>query len=128
LYLVTSENNGKSFSDEQKLGKGTWPLKGCPMDGGGLSIDSKNQIHTAWQRDGIVYYAVPGLPEQRIGEGRHVGLDGPIITWENGSDIMMKRIDGAVRKLGEGTNLRVFEMNDKSMLAVWEMNGQIVFK
>jgi hypothetical protein len=41
---------------------------------------------------------------------------------------MMKRIDGAVRKLGEGTNLRVFEMNDKSMLAVWEMNGQIVFK
>jgi hypothetical protein len=41
---------------------------------------------------------------------------------------MMKRIDGVVRKLGEGTNLRVFEMNDKSMLGVWEMNDQLVFK
>lgn len=46
LYLVTSGNKGKTLSQAQKLGIGTWPIKGCPMDGGGLSIDSENNIHS----------------------------------------------------------------------------------
>ncbi|HEY0652643.1 MAG TPA: hypothetical protein VGD65_05925 [Chryseosolibacter sp.] len=128
LYLITSIDGGQNFSDAQKLGNGTWPLKGCPMDGGGLSIDSKNQIQTAWQRDGVVFYCRPGQPEQRMGDGRHVGLNGSIVTWETGSDLMMKPIDVTQQKLGEGTAVRVFEMKDKSILAVWEKDGKIVFK
>lgn len=46
------------------------------MDGGGLAIDSRDQIHTAWQRDGQIYYAKPGQQEEKIGEGRHVDLIG----------------------------------------------------
>lgn len=128
LYLTTSNDGGQNFSEAKKLGNGTWPLKGCPMDGGGLSIDSKNQIHTAWQRDGVVFYALPGQPEQRISEGRHVGLSGSIITWEAGGELMMKTLDGAQQKIGEGTALRVYEVKGKSILAVWEKDDQILFK
>ncbi len=66
LYLTTSVNNGQTFSEAQKLGKGTWPLKGCPMDGGGIAIDSKKEIHTVWQRDGQIYYAKPENRRKRL--------------------------------------------------------------
>lgn len=128
LYLVTSTNGGQDFSEAQKLGKGTWPLKGCPMDGGGLFIDSKNQIHTAWQRDGQIFYAEPGQQEEKIGEGRHVGMNGNLITWESGSDLIVKRLNNLEQKIGQGTALKVCELSDKSILAIWEKEEQILFK
>ena len=128
LYLITSSNGGQSFSDAQKLGEGTWPLKGCPMDGGGLSIDSKNKIHTAWQREGIVYYTDPGQAEQKLGEGRLVNIAENIITWEKGADLILKKWNSTEQRIGEGTALKVYEFKDKSILAVWEKDGQIVFK
>ena len=93
LYLTISKDKGKTFSMAQKLGQGTWPLKGCPMDGGGLSLNA-NTIETAWQREGVVYHVRPGQPEQKIGEGRRVGMKGNIVTWENGSDLMVHRLNG----------------------------------
>jgi hypothetical protein len=128
LYLATSKDGGKTFAQAEKLGNGTWPLKGCPMDGGGVAIDAKNQTHTVWQRDGVVYYAQPGQPEQKIGEGRHVELNGNIISWESGSDLIVKGINKNSQKIGEGTALEVLALNDKSILAVWEKDDQIVFK
>lgn len=125
LYLITSVNRGKTFSEAQKLGLGTWPLKGCPMDGGGLSVDSENYIRTAWQRDGIVYYAEPGNLEEKIGEGRAVGTSENLIHWQKGSDLFFKRINGDQQKAGEGTVLKVLQLKNKSMLAVWEKGDQI---
>ena len=52
LYLTISKDKGKKFSSAQKLGDGTWPLKGCPMDGGGLTLNG-NTVETAWQREDI---------------------------------------------------------------------------
>lgn len=128
LYLTRSADGGKTFSEAQKLGNGTWVLKGCPMDGGGLSIGAQNEIHTAWQRDGIVFYCQPGKPEQRISDGRHVGLNGNIISWQNGSTLMLQRLHEQAQTIGEGTALTAIELQDKSILAVWEKEGQIVFK
>jgi hypothetical protein len=128
LYLITSTNNGQTFSEALKLGKGTWTLKGCPMDGGGLAIDSKDQIHTAWQRDGQIFYAQPGQQEEKIGEGRHVNLNGNLVTWEAGSDLIVRSLNGEKQKIGEGTALEVYEFSDKSILAVWESNDQILYK
>ena len=128
LYLVSSSDKGQTFSASQKLGNGTWPLKGCPMDGGGLVIDARNEIHTAWQRDGQIYYVKPGEQEQKIGEGRHVGFSGNIITWESGSELVMKTVGGETQKIGDGTALKLFQLADKSILAVWEKDDQIVYK
>ena len=41
-YLVESRDGGRSFAAARKLGSGTWPLNGCPMDGGGLAIEGIN--------------------------------------------------------------------------------------
>lgn len=127
LYLINSSNSGQSFSDAQKLGKGTWPLNGCPMDGGGLNIDASGEIRTAWQRDGQIYYAKPGDQEQKIGDGRHVGIAGNIITWEMGSELMARPLGGEIQKIGEGTALKIFEFPDKSILSVWEKDEHILF-
>ena len=128
LYLINSTDGGKTFSSAQKLGNGTWQLKGCPMDGGGVTIGSQNEISTAWQREGHVFYAEPGKPEEKVGEGRHVGLSGKIITWEKGSDLIVKVIDQPEVKIGEGTALKVLELQDKTKLFVWEANDQIVYR
>jgi hypothetical protein len=128
LYLISSNNAGLSFSQAQKLGNGTWVLKGCPMDGGGVSIDANGQTHTAWQREGIVYYAQPGAAEQRIGDGRHVTMNGNIISWEKGSEVIVKRLNENVSTVGDGTSLETVELKDKSIICVWEKDDQIVFK
>ena len=128
LYLTSSNNGGQSFTDAQKLGNGTWQLKGCPMDGGGLTIDSKNNVRTARQRDGIVYYVEPGKPEEKIGDGRHVGMNADIVTWEKGSDLIIKKIGNAEQKFGDGTALKTCRFSDNSILAVWENADQIVTK
>lgn len=128
LYLVTSGNKGKTFSEAQKLGLGTWPLKGCPMDGGGVSIDSENNIHTAWQREGNVFYAQPGKPEQKIGEGRGVRMSGDVIYWQKGSSLIFKRINGDAQRAAEGIAMEILEINDRSILAIWENDGKILSK
>ena len=128
LYVVTSGNTGKTFSEAQKLGLGTWPLKGCPMDGGGLSIDSENRIHTAWQREGNVFYAEPGKPEQKVGEGRGVSLSGEVIHWQKGSSLVFMRINGEEQKVAEGTAMKIIQLNDDFILAVWEADGKILSK
>jgi hypothetical protein len=125
---MSSTDGGKTFSAAQKLGTGTWQLKGCPMDGGGVSIGPQNEVRTAWQREGQIFYAEPGKPEQRISDGRHVDLSGKIITWERGSDLIVKHIDQPEQKIGEGTALKILELQDQRKLFVWEKNDQIVYK
>ena len=98
------------------------------MDGGGLSVDSQNNIHTAWQREGNVFYARPGKPEQKIGEGRGVSLSGDVIYWQKGSDLVYKRMNGSEQKVAEGTAVKIVELNDESILAIWENDGKILSK
>ena len=128
LYLVTSSDNGKGFTDAQKIGTGTWQLKGCPMDGGGLSVGDDNSIHTAWQRDGQVFYARPGKLEEKIGEGRGVGMIGKLVYWENGTNLIVKELDGEQQKIGEGTALQAIKLNDHSIFGVWEQDGTLHYK
>lgn len=127
-YLMTSLNDGKTFTDAQKMGNGTWMLKACPMDGGSLTIDSNNNIHTAWRREGQVYYAEPGNAEEKIGVGRSVGISGYIVYWQKGPDLIFKRRIGEEQKIGEGTALQLCEFDDNSILAVWEKDNEIIFK
>lgn len=128
LYLTTSTASENTFSEARKLGIGTWPLKGCPMDGGGISIDSENDIHTAWQREGVVYYAAPGKPEEKIGDGRNVSITGKVITWGKGSNLVLKKINGEELVVGEGSALKAIGLKDNSILAVWEKGDKIVFQ
>jgi hypothetical protein len=82
LYLARSKD-GASFT-AAKLGEGTWPLKACPMDGGGIAVGDGG-IVTVWRRNTDIFLARPGEAEKKIGEGRNpavaIGKNGVYSVW-----------------------------------------------
>ena len=132
FYFTTSADGGATFSEPVKLGKGTWKLEGCPMDGGGILIDAKNKIHTVWQRDGHIFYAQPDSKEVEIGKGRNVRISGtqnPVISWKDGKELKVKLLasEQAVT-VGTGSYIETAVLADTSILSVWENEGAIFYK
>ena len=85
LYLARSADGGRSFGPAEKLGRGTWPLNACPMDGGAVAVGADGHVESAWTRAGIVYMARPGEVERRLGPGIQpwiaAGPGGPFAVW-----------------------------------------------
>lgn len=133
LYLTESVNGGNSFGNAQKLGRGTWKLNGCPMDGGGLVIDEKDQVITIWQRLGEVYICKQGQKEVMVDKGRSCSLTafhGKIICcYQNGDEVKMRDIVKAKETLlGNGNFPHSIILHDQSVAAVWEKGGEIHYK
>ncbi|WP_051359633.1 sialidase family protein [Adhaeribacter aquaticus] len=133
MYLAQSKDGGKTFSPAQKLGMGTWTLKGCPMDGGGIALDAKGKIGTTWRRENTIYYAEPGAMEQKMGEGRASSLTkttkGNYLVWQQGNNIMAQTPNQlGSQVIGTGTYPRLTTMPNQKVLSVWETDGKIVAK
>jgi hypothetical protein len=133
MYLAHSRDGGKSFSPAQKLGMGTWNLKACPMDGGGLVLDAQGKVATTWRRENTIYYASPGSMEQKIGEGRAASLaqssKGHYLVWQQNQNIVALSPDKiGAETIGAGTYPRVATLQDQGAISVWEADGRIVAK
>ena len=132
LYLTQSETAGKTFSEPLKLGKGTWQLNACPMDGGGLVISPASGITTVWQRAGKVYVAKPGAVEQEISAGRRCSIaspENPVITWQQGEDLKLMILkENRTVDVGKGGFLKVARTQDGKILGVWEADKVIRYK
>lgn len=132
FYLTRSTDSGQEFSQPQKVGNGTWKLEGCPMDGGGVLLDDKKVIHTAWQREGNIFYAQPGEQEVQIGKGRNCRINGktnPVIAWKDGSDVLVKFLNSETEAVvGQGNFIETAEMPHNKTLCVWEEEGKIRFR
>lgn len=129
LHLIQSTDAGKTFGQAQKLGKGSWALKGCPMDGGGITIQEDNKIQTVWRREGKIYACEPGEPEKEIGEGRGCTLasvnNQTIYTWtENGQVVCLLPKTGK-KILGKGRYPVLQAMSADKVVCVWENEKQI---
>ncbi len=85
LYLARSADGGATFGAAEKLGRGTWNLATCPMDGGAVALGTDGLVETAWMREGSVFAARPGEPERRLGPGVQgwtaIGPGGPYSVW-----------------------------------------------
>lgn len=81
MYLATSSDGGKRFAPAQKLGRGTWPLDACPMDGGMLAVRPDGTVDTVWRRGNSVFMCVPGRPELELGPGTQPWIDGRSVVW-----------------------------------------------
>src|SRR5207249_5361510 len=55
LYLIRSSDGGNTFGHAQKLGNGNWALNGCPMDGGGLTINKNGDPETVGKRQSKIF-------------------------------------------------------------------------
>jgi hypothetical protein len=130
LYLTQSTNGGKTFSQPQKLGLGTWKLKGCPMDGGGVGIDENNKAITVWQREGNVYACRPGEKEIWVGKGRSCSITGAkgtlMCSYQEGNMVKVKELtSGKETVVGQGSYLSSIALPDHTLLCIWEEDGQI---
>jgi hypothetical protein len=129
MYLARSRD-GETFTNAEKLGKGTWQLNACPMDGGGLAIDQRRVV-SAWRRDGTLYLAEPGVHEKAIGVGKDIALRasawGLFAAWMDSSGlvVLMPASTQTVLLSKSGAAPALAALEDGSVLAAWEENGVI---
>lgn len=123
MYLARSRA-GAAFGPAEKLGTGTWKLKGCPMDGGGVVISNK-RVFTAWRREGTVYIAEPGGNETALGQGKDlavaVGPKGIYVAWASASGIELRAPDAPpVTLSNDGAFPAITALSDGAVVAAWQ--------
>lgn len=70
MYLCQSPDGGQNFGPSRKLGRETWLLRACPMDGGAIAAGPSGAVETVWRRADDVYSDRPGDPERHLGRGQ----------------------------------------------------------
>jgi hypothetical protein len=130
-FYIMRAKPGKSFGAPEKLGQGTWKINACPMDGGGLTHEGSTAI-TAWRREGELFLAVPGKPEQKIGEGKDVTVAAAgarvFAAWVAG-DQLVEWSDGKTRIVADSATMpNMIGLLDGQALMAWEENGGIAVR
>ncbi len=131
LHVIQSTDGGENFGTAIKAGEGSWKLNGCPMDGGGLLIDSDKKIHTVWRRQGEIYSWTNGEKEKKITEGRQCTIAGKngrhYIAFVKDGKIYCRKPDGMSVDLGKGSFPELIVTDHGTALCVWENQGKINF-
>jgi hypothetical protein len=126
MYIVWSRD-GRAFEPASKLGEGTWPLQGCPMDGGGVAISGTRAI-TTWRRAEDIYLAAPNRTEERIGAGRNPAVSAAGLhvdtAWTDAAGLTLRQ-GQRTTVLGPGRFPSVLAFEDATLLA-WEDGGRVL--
>lgn len=130
MYLLTSTDGGQSFGKAQKIGVGTWILKACPMDGGGLFMTKEGVVSTVWRRADTLFAARPGQPEMKVGAGKQ----GKIVATPNGDHIVYQQ-NGHVwltkpnqsqpTDIGPGAYPKLALLATNRIVCLWEYEGTV---
>jgi hypothetical protein len=124
-YLVESRDAGRSFGDAHKLGSGTWPLKACPMDGGGLAMKG-NEAISVFRRDRTIYTASGPAAEHELGPGKDADIaitkDGNFFIWTSPDGVVVLGPDSKKAALldAEGGFGQLQPFGDRQVIAAWE--------
>jgi hypothetical protein len=134
MYMVRSDDGGKTFGAAAKLGAGTWKLNACPMDGGALQVGVDGKPLTIWRREGDVFLSAgPGL-EQRLGAGRHPILAttprGPALAWTEGKQlkVVAPGQKGSITFESDAAYPGMVALSGGAVVLAWEQGGAIVVK
>ncbi|MES2328673.1 MAG: exo-alpha-sialidase [Bacteroidota bacterium] len=129
LHLIHSVDGGNSFGEAQKLGNGSWQLNGCPMDGGGLTLDANGCPKTVWQRKGVIYASEPGKDEKEIAKGRGCTLASvngkTVYAWTDNGEVYIQKPQGMKISLGKGSLPIIKPVNNEHVLCVWENEKKV---
>jgi hypothetical protein len=134
MYMVRSDDGGKTFGPAAKLGAGTWKLNACPMDGGALQIGTDGKPVSIWRREAEVFLFTGPNPEQRIGAGRHPILAttrrGPVLAWMEGKALKVKTPGqtDATTFDSEAAYPSMVALPSGAIVLAWEQGGAIVVK
>lgn len=129
LYVIQSSDGGNTFSQARKLGKGSWKLDGCPMDGGGLAVNESGHVETVWNRKGVIYACEPGKEEKKLGEGKNCTMESlngrNVYAWVEDGNVVVMKPQGVKEKLGKGQLPVLKAISNEHILCVWENEKQI---
>jgi hypothetical protein len=129
LYLIESSDGGRSFKQAQKLGVGSWKLNGCPMDGGGLTLNKSGIPNTVWRREAKIYASTLETPEKELGEGRGCTIetvnDRNVYAWTENGDVIVLKPQGIKKNLGKGSLPLLKALNNEHVLCIWQHEKQI---
>lgn len=134
MYLVRSEDGGKTFGRAAKLGSGTWKLNACPMDGGAVLAGPKGAPTTVWRREGEVFLTTAANQERRLGPGRQPviasSLHGPFVAWTEGKALKLLRPGQTGTEIldEEAAYPSMVAMPGGSVALAWEKGGAIAVK
>lgn len=124
---VTRSRDGRTFEPAVKLGIGTWPLQGCPMDGGAVLLSANGMLAT-WRREDGVFLTMGTGAEQRLGTGRDsvVGVAGasPDVAWSGAEGVVLWRPEGTPTPLGPGRFPSLLSFEQHTLVA-WEDQGRV---
>lgn len=129
LYLLQSSNGGDAFAEAKKLGKGSWKLNGCPMDGGGIAVYNNN-AETVWRRNDSIFSCREGEEEHCLAKGRNCTLETVngqnVYAWANNGNIIVKKPGGDTVNLGKGQLPLLKRSGDNEVLCAWEKDKQVM--
>ena len=129
MYVIQSTDGGNNFGQAEKLGKGSWLLNGCPMDGGAIVIDNNGNPQTVWRREGKFYACEPGKEEKEIGGGKNCSMESVngknIYTWTENGEVVCQMPEGIRKNLGKGKLPVIKMINDEHVICVWENEHEI---
>ena len=128
MRMALSRDGGQTYGPAEKLGAGTWKLNACPMDGGGITFlrDAPGKFLTVWRREGTLYSALAGAPEQALGEGRDAiiaaSTRAPVMAWQAKAGLVLKSGGEPLRVLdpkGSAASLAAAP-DGRFVVIVWE--------
>jgi hypothetical protein len=126
MYTTFSQDL-RTFSPALKLGKGTWPLRACPMDGGMLAAGPKGDLQTIWRREDTIYTARLAQPEKSQAKGAQpwiaINQAGTYIAWQNGREIMFVKPYSSVLRVSERGDSPVVAASGDMAIGAWTEKG-----
>jgi len=134
LYVVHSVDGGRTFGEAEKLGRGTWEINACPMDGGGIAITKSAGLVSVWRRQKEIYLGAAGGDEKLLGSGKDPviaqGKDGVYVAWTSPEGIRIS-VPGQADPLildPTGSNVQLTGSPKGFVLAAWENGGSLVIQ
>ena len=124
LHVATRSGN-EPFSAPIKLGTVTWKLDGCPMDGGGLVFSPGGNWLAVWRREKAVFASFAEFQEMPLSPNgmqpvaAYAG-NTPILFWEAGDMLMMKRGDAPPASFAKGAKFASAASGEDAACVVWE--------
>ena len=127
MYIV---QGGKAV----KVGKESWMLDACPMDGGDLTMDAIGNPIAVWRRKNEIYLSVKPGEEELLGEGKDpvIAISGGVtyVGWTGAKGLMLWRSDTETTTVLDtaGGYLQLARGADGQVLAAWESGRGIKTK
>jgi hypothetical protein len=133
MFLASFRGQDGSSTDAKRLGKESWKLDACPMDGGMLSILPTGLVSTIWRRGrSIIVANTDGSDEQLLGIGEQPTIaatsEGPVAVWSvrrDGELMLQKLASGepqSIAKLARDAVIVSDPKRKNCTIVLWERN------